>query len=317
MGFLAAMAVEFLSKILGKGSRDGESGESIYIAGMWGDDYSRSRVGSNKGDVGGEDIQVRKPFLTTVCFVQPDLWTDVAKDNRMRRSGFISRISLVIPKSHMGTRLESSEDKPLDYRCISPLKEAIMRMRRWKSETAVIVSFSKEAAYARREFYNAIEIELAAGGRYEDVKDIATKATSIAARIALIFALLDLASVGELPSVIPDITLNQWQRAQALEVYFLSQAIDSQRAHSRTGKNHLLQKVASWISKQKLPKDKKEVLTILASQIAKGVRGTKTEDIEDHLLPELLKACWIRQAGKARGGSMKYEINPRILNTYE
>ena len=69
-GVFSSDGRSIIKKILG--SKNGESGESIYLGGMWGDDLSRSRVGNNKGDIGGEDILIRKPALTTVAFIGPE-----------------------------------------------------------------------------------------------------------------------------------------------------------------------------------------------------------------------------------------------------
>ncbi len=302
-----------IKKILG--TKTGESGESIYLAGMWGDDLSRSRVGNNKGDVGGEDLRIRKPALTTVAFIQPDLWDDLSKDTRMRESGFISRITLVIPISQMGTRLETNEDPPIDTTKINPFTEAILRLRKWKPKVPIEIHLSYEAAEMRREFFNSIEKELGAGGSFEDVKDIATKATSMATRLVLNMAMLEAAANPEFNGQVQPISKKQWLQAQALEEYFLSQAIDSQRTHSKTGAVHILQKVATWLKKQaKQHLGNEAPLMLLASQIAKGNRGTKTTDIEEKIIPAFIEHKWLRRCETSRGGKPKYELNPRIVD---
>ena len=231
----------------------------------------------------------------------------------MKVSGFISRISLVIPTSHMGTRLEKEDDIPLDFSKIQPFTDMVLRIRHWKPTQPVEVPLDKEASKARREFYNAIEKEIGVGGLYEDVQDIATKATSITARFALNIAIQEAASKEYFNGQIPPITLEQWLRAQSIEEYFFAQSIDSRRTHSKTGSSHTLQKVATWLKKQ-IKQKGDATLFILASQIAKGVRGTKTQDIEDKIIPALLRHQWIRPAGIARGGNRRYEVNPRITN---
>jgi hypothetical protein len=308
-GVFSSDARGIFAKILGKGTKDGSSGESIYLGGMWGDDISRSRVGSNKGMEGGEDLRVRKPALTTVALIQPDIWSEMAKDKRMRQSGMISRISLVIPTSQMGTRIESEKDEEFNPKRVEPFTTAILRIRKWNPDKPVIVNLSQEAQGYRREFYNIIEKELQAGGKFEDVKDIATKATSLAARYALSFAILDLASLGDLPTTIPPISAEQWLRAQMLQSYFLSQAVDSQRTHSRTGNIHILHKVCVWLTKQV---QSNETVFVLPSQIAKGVRGAQTEDLEANIIPRLIEEGWLRHAENARRGKVKYEVNPKI-----
>jgi hypothetical protein len=299
-----------LQKIL-KGSQDGDTGESIYIAGMWGDRIARSRVGSNKGDLGGEDLLLRKPALTVTCFVQEDVWEDLSKNKVMRQCGLISRINLVIPKSQMGTRLENDDDKSIDKTRINPFTQAVIRIRKWKPEKTVIVKLSPKAADRRREFFNSIERELAPNGAYEDVKDIATKAISLCARLALIFALLEIANKGDIPTEIPPVTEEQWLKAQSVQEYFLAQAIDAQRTHSKTGTKHLLQKTAKWIQKQK---PQEGSLYIGASHIVKHVRGSTETVVEESIIPDLIKIGWIRMAGQTRKKKPKYEVNPRVFD---
>lgn len=311
-GVFSSDGRSIIKKILG--TKDGESGESVYLLGMWGDDLSRSRVGNNKGNLGGEDILIRKPALTTVAFIQPDLWEDLSKDSRMKVSGFISRISLVIPYSQMGTRLENKDDIPLDKEKIRGFTEMVLRIRHWKPSQPVEVFLCEAAADARRDFYNAIEKELGAGGKYEDVSDIATKATSITARIALNIAIQDAASTPDFTGQIPPISLEQWLRAQAIEEYFFAQSVDSRRTHCKSGPTHMLQKIAVWLKKQLLKKEGDGPVFVLASQIAKGVRGSKTTELEAKIIPALIAHHWIRITGTARGGTRKYEVNPRIVN---
>ena len=309
-GVFSSDARSIFKKIIG--TKDGESGEAIYLGGMWGDDLSRSRVGNNRGDIGGEDMLIRKPALTTVAFIQPDLWVDLSKDGRMRESGLLSRINIVIPTSQMGTRFETPDDIPLEEGKITPFTEAILRLRKWKPQIPLEVFLSPLAAEARRNFYNAIEQQLGDDGRFADVKDIATKATSIASRICLIIAMLEAATNPDFKGEVSPISNNQWLKAQAFEEYFLAQAIDSQRTHLKSGSLHIKQKVALWLKKQ-VEKNKNTPVTVLISQIVKGVRGSKTVDIEKSI-PDLLKNFWIRISEKGRGEVKKYEINPRLVN---
>ena len=308
-GVFSADARGVFKKIIGKGLKDGASEESMYISGMWGDDISRSRVGNNKSEPGGEELIIRKPALTTVCFVQPDLWIEMAKSPCMRQSGLISRINVVIPKSQIGTRLESEKDESLNETRIKPFTDTLIKLYNWKPDKPHIVRLSPEAAARRREFFNTIEVELVAGGKYEDVKDVATKAISLATRLALIIAILDTASdtLKSLESI-TSVTEEQWLRAQELQEYFFAQSIDAVRTQATDGTKHILAKVARWLKKQKSA-DK----PILVSQIVKGVRGTDRQMVEEKIIPLLIGHCWIRLSGQGRGKVSQYEINPHIF----
>lgn len=314
-GVISSDARSVFDNILGRRNK-GQSGEAIYISGMWGDDIQRSRVGGSSGKNGentGEDLFIRKPALTIAISIQPDDWTEFSKTKKMRDSGLIARIGVVIPKSFMGERLEKEGELPLQKEIVEPFWNAVLKLRRWKPRQPVIISLSKEAAICRREFYNNIEKELGSGGRFEDVKDIAAKACSLASRIALVFMLLNWAHRMENSEFksFPEISKEEWLQAQALEEYFLCQAIDSQRLHGRHGSTHTLLKAAKWLKNQL---EKGRNTPVLASEMAKGVRGSTKEDMETTVIPELVKHKWLKSHCIAQASKQKYSINPRILD---
>ncbi len=309
-GIFSSDGRKFLNRILGRAEQSGVTGEDIYVAASWGDSIHRSRVTGRDGE--GEDLFIRKPALTIAVLVQRDLWREFLRNKTMRESGFIARFCPVSPLSRMGTRFESEDELPLDKSKISPYTEAILKCRRWKTDKPVILSMSPEAAKARRKFFNAIEEELGPGSSLEDVKDIATRAISIAARLAGIFAVLDAASEQGDEIRLKPITVEQWLRAQDLEEYFLSQLIDMQRTESGSGKGYLLQKTARWLQKELSEHTGSEPLFILGSLLTNRVRGLDDQLVETVILPTLEQKGWIRKAGMARRNKQRYEVNRNV-----
>jgi hypothetical protein len=145
------------------------------------------------------------------------------------------------------------------------------------------------------------------------VRDIATKATSITARLALNLSCLVAAQNPDFNGTIPPITKEIWLIAQSLEEYYLAQAIDAQRTHGKTGAVHLMQKIMLWLKNRVVQSVSTETVLVLASEISKGIRGAKTEEVAK-IIPILEKKHWIKKAKTARGGAFKYEVNNRICN---
>lgn len=309
-GVFSSDGRKFLNRILGRAEQSGVTGEDIYVAASWGDAIHRSRVTGKDSD--GEDLFIRKPALTIAVLVQRDLWREFLRNRTMRESGFIARFCPVSPLSRMGTRFESEDELPLDKSKIAPYTKAVLKIRRWKVDKPIILTLSPEAAKARRKFYNDIEEELGPGSSLADVKDIATRAISIATRIAGIFAILEAASKPGDEIQPQSITVEQWLRAQDLEEYFLSQLIDMQRTESSSGKSYLLQKTTRWLLKAIGEHTGSDPLLILASHLTNRVRGLDDQLVETFILPTLEQKGWIRKADVSRRNTQRYEVNQKI-----
>ena len=294
-----------IHRIMDKDDSGGSVGKSIYTAATWGDDLLRSRVGG-KGEP--EECSIRKPALTITLFIQEDIWSELSKDKTMRQNGTISRICVTNPQSRVGTRLEQEGEEPFNPSRIKPFTDAVIRIRKWKPEMMVYVRLSDEAKRAKRNFYNAIEKESGPGGKYEDVADIAGRACSLTAKIASNLAVCEAAERGQLIDAIPDITEEQWLRAQAIQEYFLSQSIDMQRVQGHSGNDHLVQKTAKWLQKNLKSNGPRLLLATLKNR----VRGLTDDILTTQVVPSLEKAGWIRKGDRIRKGNFAYEINPKI-----
>jgi len=319
-GIFTAEGRLILNRILGKGSREGSTDEEILIAATWGDDLHRSRVGSNTGVIGGEDTVIPNPALTICIATQPDIWNKVSKNPTMRESGFLSRVCVTLVNSRIGSRIEREADKEFQPELIYPYDEAIQKIRQWNPKEAVIVALDPEATIYRREFFNAIEKDLGSGGRYEDVKDIATKATSLATRLALNIAVLEAASTqATIRNPFPNITGEQWLRAQGIQEYYLAQAIISQRMRNSKESTHILETIGKHLAteakKHVETKGIHEPLFLLASQIAKCVGHCDKERILE-VMPKCIEKGWLRKGPDGRRGSQRFEVNSKIRQIF-
>ncbi len=306
-GVFSSDARKIFSRIIGRGSSEASSEEDLFVSAVWGDTIYRSRVGG--GDVGqGEDSFIRKPALTVCALIQRDLWKDFATNKTMRDSGLVARVCVVNPVSHVGKRLESEDDLPFDTTRLKSFSDAVIKIRRWTVEKPVCIRLSQEAAKERRTFFNEIEKESGPGGRYEDVRDIASRITSITTRIAGALALLEAAAANILGNSLPDITLIQWLRAQQLGEYFFAQSLDMQRRTGKQGFPYLLQKAARWLIKQIVEGISHTSLALFKNR----VRGLDDDETALKIITSLEKAGWIRQTEQTRKDSISYEINPQI-----
>jgi hypothetical protein len=287
-GVLTGEGRGVLSQIMGKGSTDGSTQDNVFLACTWGDDYSRSRVSSTKGTHGGEDINLKKPALTTICFVQPDIWKDVCRDGRLRASGFIARVQVAYVPSTIGTRLEEKEDTPFDKSKMRSYEQALIALWRWNPKKPLEVFLDEDAQERRREFHNLIEKDLQIGGVFEDVRDIASKAVSLACKNALTFKLLQLAaenpqSLDSLEKVF--VSEAEWLNAQEIQEYFLGQAILSQRENSAYGSAHKLARALAWIQR-KCPNGESFTPRELARGLGRGTRSDEGQKLCNKLLEQ-------------------------------
>jgi len=312
-GVFSSDARTIFNRILGIGAKEGATEEAFYLNAMWGDAIGRQRVGKKEGSSDGEELYIEHPALTVCLFVQPDRYKDLVQSKVMRESGCIARICVVAAESQIGSRFETEDDLPLQKEKLRSFEEAILHIRRWKPQDPLVVGLDSEATVRRRNYFNSVEEKLGVGGSYEDVKDIASKATSIAARFALIFAVLEQAEKGELDGGVPSITGRQWVQAQELVEYFLEQAILSVRKNDIPEAESILNKIFIWLVKLSKKKDASVhgFLSCLSSEISKGIWGASKETINS-LIPRCIGMGWLREGAKARNGIMRYEVNPAL-----
>jgi len=214
-------------------------------------------------------FQLHARRLSVGLMVQPEtLWAFLGRaGNLPRGSGFLARFLFLIawPSSTQGTRAyrpppsTMSDVEKFDAR-IRDLLDQPLATNAQGGLTPHVLELSPEARRDWIAFHDAIEAELAPEGRFQDIRDVASKAAENVARLAALFhalqhgvhgeigacdvqaalSLVDwhlsesarlLASLGVSPQMAAAIRLEDWLRTEA-------RALNSDRVPTR----HILQR---------------------------------------------------------------------------
>lgn len=240
--------------IMGKYSGDKRTGDALYLAGISGDTITRDRVG---GENGPEERVIRRPCLNVSVMVQPDKYLEVAGHQSLRASGALARIWPVWLPPMAGTRLESEDEPGLNPFAMEGYRTLLRRildhegLPEWLYEPQPHkAKLSSEAARARRAFHNKVEKLMGEGGDYEDVKDIASKAVSQTAKLALVLHIAENPAV--LDQLESEISGDTWTAAQALGEWFLNEAVRVQRMADEDIWLEHARRVLRWIQRERL-----------------------------------------------------------------
>lgn len=232
--------------ILGKYSGSDRTGDGIYLAGISGDVITRDRIGS--ADAGGQESGViLKPCLNVCVMIQPDKYLQFSKHPNLKQSGLIARICPVWLPSLVGIRLESINEPGLNAKAMHPYNHLVYGLLETLRDEPHRVTLSPDAKELRREYHNEIERMMRKDGEYEDVPDIASKATSQAVKLALVIHLASFP--GFITHDESAISKETMSRAIALGEYFLSQAVASQRYANEDAQLEPARRILEWMNK--------------------------------------------------------------------
>ncbi len=154
-----------------------------------------------RGD--GGSFEVRDVRLSMGLAVQPNVIHDFYDNNGdlARGSGFAARFLLAWPESTQGTRqmtldeLTSPSHKNALNVFYAKLHEVLERQytngQGGKLEQLPTLKLSREALEIWLDYFNGVEDELKAGGKFEHHRDIASKSADNAARLAGLFHLFN------------------------------------------------------------------------------------------------------------------------------
>jgi hypothetical protein len=169
-----------LDYIQGKGhGTDGSLNDSLLLKATWGDPISRDRTGKNAE---GEHLFIKDPACHVTIIVQPDRCRQFLSDSRLRGSGIIARIMPITCTSTIGTRFEEENEPTYNAEIVEAYNKCIKSL--YTSDMHIEIRLSKEAASARRSYFNEIEHEMKKGSSLEDLRDLGSKAATQVTRIA-------------------------------------------------------------------------------------------------------------------------------------
>lgn len=188
--------------------------------GMKADNITRSLAFFNTAWEGGRvsidrrgdnaSFEVRDVRLSMGLAVQPNVIHDFYDNNGelARGSGFAARFLLAWPESTQGKRQLSMEElttAPSKNRLnlfYNKLHEVLEQQytigKGGKLESLHTLKFTRDGLEVWRDYFNSVEDELNAGGKFEQHKDIASKSADNAARLAGLFHLFNGGDVHDL-----------------------------------------------------------------------------------------------------------------------
>lgn len=255
-GAFAVMSGEgrpVIDLIIGKYSGEGKTGDAIYLAGVSGDTISRDRIGNEHS--GQEAKIIRDPMLNVCVMVQPDKYMDAARHPRLRESGALARIWPVWLPSLVGERIEEPNEPGLDNKETEPYFISIRQLLDFEpalddhgQPKTHLLRLGPDAAEARREWHNVVEVMMGDGGEFEDVRDIASKAVTATVKAAAVLHVLQHPEY--LHTNQSEISLETWKRAQLLGEYHLGEAIRVQRMAGEDQQLHDARRVLEWLGKK-------------------------------------------------------------------
>jgi hypothetical protein len=295
---------------MGKYSGDKRTGDALYLAGISGDTITRDRVG---GENGPEERVICRPCLTVCVLVQPDKYLEAAGHPSLRASGALARIWPVWLPPMAGTRFENEDEPGLNPFAMEPYEELLERILNhegipdWMGDPQPHkAKLSREVASARRAFHNQVEKLMCEGGDYDDVKDIASKAVSQTAKLALVLHVA--ANPAVLDQMDSEISVETWTAAQALGQWFLNEAVRVQRMadedvwleHARRG--------LRWIQRERL----ESVTSMKLTQSGPRPRLKATD--ADKVLDMLADHGYLRAERQEGKRKPTFWVNPALFS---
>jgi hypothetical protein len=232
--------------ILGKYSGEGRTGDGMILAGISGDTITRDRIGS--ADSGGQESGViLHPCLNVCVMIQPDKYLQVARHPNLRASGALARIWPVWLPSMVGTRMEAEGEAGLNTRAMQGYNALVTGLLATIRDQSHRVTLSPGAAELRREFHNNIESMMLEGEELADVRDIASKATSQAVKLALVLHVASHQTISDQDTSVID--TDTMSRAIHLGAYFLHQSVSSQRHADEDAQLAPARRILEWMHK--------------------------------------------------------------------
>ncbi|MGN1134195.1 MAG: YfjI family protein [Oscillospiraceae bacterium] len=163
---------------------NGQTNINIFLEAYDGSSYSILRRTK-------ESITLYNPLLTIGLMVQPTHFEEAMNNNQFSGRGFIYRFLFCFPESKAGFQRFISEN--IDAKVqqnYNDLIERLLSIPYPKNDPPVIYS-DQEAAVIFKDYFDHLQLEMRPGGRYENMKEWASKQFAKCLRIAAILHLCD------------------------------------------------------------------------------------------------------------------------------
>ncbi|MBL1321299.1 MAG: DUF3987 domain-containing protein [Methylophaga sp.] len=308
---MSAEGRDIMEALTGSNRGGTGTGDKLYLSGFSGDRVSRDRVGSGDGAI---ELVMYKPSLNMTLMIQPDMFLSVAMHKGLRASGLIARLWPVWLPSLVGTRFEQLDEAGLDWEALTPFYNCVTRfidaVQPLNDKGDLIrhkATFSSEAQKARLVLYNNIEKAMADGNGLDDVRDIASKATSQTCKLALILHLANNPDL--LNEATSKIDIATWQKAERLGSFFMKEAIRSQRGADDGEHLRHAKRLLDWLRI-------KGCTEIGAREIQRSAPRPKLSRSE---LVDVIGVLteppyqWLKESGKTAKGNAVYSVHPSLF----
>jgi hypothetical protein len=259
-----------------------------------------------------DDIHLNTPTLSMGLMPQPDVMRGMAAKPEFRGRGFIGRPMYWAPESNLGSRTLDSEPIPERvkisyYQTIEKLLEIQPNEHPDGTTEPHTLTLSPEAFNEWRDFYMAIERDLADGGRFEHCRDWAGKTPGRAARLA---GLLHCAMNPVEPWRYP-VSLETMEQALDITVVSISHAL---AVFNLMGADPAIEgagRILHWIKRHRHQ-------TFTKRQAFQDLKGTFTRAaMLDEPIKVLAERNYIRpmvETEKKPGRKSEiYEVNPAVM----
>jgi hypothetical protein len=251
--------------------------------------------------------------LNVCVLIQPDKYLEAATHPSLRASGALARIWPVWLPSKVGTRLEAPNEAGLSPETMAPYNALARRLLNHEPfpdpdgrPIPHRATLSPEAREARRIFHNEVERLMGEGGELADVADIASKAVSQTAKLALV---LHLAAAPEaLARPTSEIGARTWATAQAVGTWFLSEAVRVQRLADEDPALEAARRTLRWLRSERRA-------TVTASDLMTiGPRPRPRARQAVEILERLEEAGWLRGEIGANKRRPVYRLHPQFAS---
>lgn len=197
--------------------------ENIYISGITGSPYRRSRI---KDDV---EIVLFKPCINMCLKVQLDKLQSLVTKNLFKESGLIARLFLKVVEVDLGEQIrENKDDVDLDLSEMKHYYYAIKRILSYQGKP-ILVCLSKEAKEERLKFTHEYADLLKSD--WNDNYDVSNKIVTLSVKMATVLTIMNNPSIleeksKEFENCHIEISLNAYKVAKKIVKILMSQTLE-------------------------------------------------------------------------------------------
>lgn len=238
-----------------------------------GDSYMMRRV--------TRDTYLQRPLLSFCLMLQPNLYQETFANAELRGRGLLARFLTCTPKSMAGKRDKRSTATldAVNYVAYEKAMAHFLNLQQDSEKEPPVLTWEQDAKERMLDYMQKIENSMRKGEAMEKHKDFASKAGSVAMRIAGILHLLQTYSLEQIPPITKETT----EKAIKVHRFFFAEKLKEIR-EIETREAKLEEKLLERIKKETILKKKACVSVREIHQSLRSTRELKRkEDFELYL----------------------------------